>query len=68
MSDLSHVDVSKDFVPRDEGWEGGEPVPALAKRKPERVGKPRAAQFDSLDARLDQIARDAAARWQEQRA
>ena len=67
MSDLSHVDVSKDFVPRDEGWEGGEPVPALAKRKPERVGMPRAARESDIEARLYAIGRAVVVDWQEGR-
>lgn len=61
-------DYELTFVPRDEGYMAGEPTPNLSRRKAERVGKPRAARFDSLDARLDQIKRDATARWQETRA
>jgi hypothetical protein len=41
-----------------------ESVPNLAKRNPERAGKPRSAREDNISAALERRARDAMARWQ----
>lgn len=50
------TDDGIDFNPRN-GEDYTPLVPNVAKRKPERVGKPRAAQEADLSARMDAIVR-----------